>query len=235
MKKLITIMLLMPSLLQAQSDYAFWFDRNGVNVYYKWSCGSCDDRHIRVKIENSNSFQIKWAYDRAVWLVNGQEVGDEVGASWWIKAHGSAAGDFQGQYYYPPKGYEKDNRLTFNFINFKITNGNDSSGSGNAGNSQSHAPQNQERRSEDNLNNQNYSQDQNQIDQLTTRLEELTLKANGDVQNNNAVAAKSNFQKVIQIINQLIAIYEKDSTSKDLVATMKIQLAAVEEIIKSLN
>jgi hypothetical protein len=124
MRVLILVILLWPSLTYSQSDYTFWFEKAGVKIYYKWSCSNCYDRHIRVKMENTNSYEITWKHDGIVWKSNGQQVGSEIGASWFLKPYASAAGDYSGNFLYPPQGYKNDPQLTMHFTNFRVENTN---------------------------------------------------------------------------------------------------------------
>ncbi|MEJ0031108.1 MAG: hypothetical protein WDO15_12360 [Bacteroidota bacterium] len=114
---------ILPSVVNAQSDYTYWFEKSGVNVSYQWSCNSCDDRRLWLKFENTNSYEITWAHDGVVWKINGQQVGGEIGASWRLKAYATSQGGYSGLVFYPPQQHKNDPGLTMSFKNFRIESG----------------------------------------------------------------------------------------------------------------
>jgi hypothetical protein len=104
----------------AQSEYAFWFSREGVDVYSRWSCASCDDRHIILKVVNNNPYKINWSYQSFIWKDRlGNVVKRESGGKWSIGAGRTESGDIAGWYFYPPEG-SKGKELSFSFIDWKI-------------------------------------------------------------------------------------------------------------------
>ena len=73
------------------------------------------------------------------------------------------------------------------------------------------------------------------LDQLNTELEELAQKVGQEAANGNTAGIKSTYQKMIQILKQMIRGYENDPESKDALIGVKNQLEQIEEILKTIN
>jgi hypothetical protein len=88
-----------------QQPYIFWFQNNGVLVYYRWTCAGCSDKHIVLKVVNENNYGVKVSFDKISWKSNGATVKTEAGEKDYFKAGETKSGDYSGYWFYPPDGY----------------------------------------------------------------------------------------------------------------------------------
>ena len=107
----------------AQTEYRYWFSRNGVDIYERWSCSGCSDLHIKLKIVNTNGYKVTVSWDKFKWLNNGAVVKEESGQMDDFGPGVEKSGDYQGLWFYPPDGYNAGT-LHFQMDNFKVVNAN---------------------------------------------------------------------------------------------------------------
>ena len=121
MKKIFFIaFVLILSLTKAKAQsFNYIFSINGVDVYGRWSCDDCSDRHYSYKITNNNPYRIKWSYDKFMWInSNGTVEKTESGGSWWLPANSTQNAGSSGLWFYPPNTvYGKNLRPEFKNFN----------------------------------------------------------------------------------------------------------------------
>jgi hypothetical protein len=105
----------------AQSEWKYWFSSDGLDIYSRWSCDNCYDRHLSLKITNNNPYRIDWHYDRFEWYDNyGNVVKTESRGSWSINANSTQSSGASGLWFYPPENTKGFN-LGYRFKNFRVT------------------------------------------------------------------------------------------------------------------
>lgn len=127
MKKLFILFCLLFSgyTLKAQSTaYSLAFSKDNVDVYSRWTCDDCSDKHIVLKIVNRNNVKVTIVFDHFQWLLKGskQMVKEDTGADDDLGPNKTKSGDYSGYWFYPPKGYSSwaMASLDFKLENFKV-------------------------------------------------------------------------------------------------------------------